>query len=211
MPDIRLSNDLMSKVDKIAAEKGMSRNKLVNKIIEKYVEASDSFVSDILPDVVRSIVNDEIKKLDDTSTEVIKDMYVTIIKLRKITETLETFLLPEYNEVDYDTLKTNELLTLIELSEKLFKLNSLSYNVEIFKQKSYLSYLICQKKGYLSYLTLLQKRYLSYLTFKKSSPTLSSLKARYYRAFTQGVYPLPLCSLRLFVHVLSKIHSFKFP
>ena len=118
MPDIRLSNDLMSKVDKIAAEKGMSRNKLVNKIIEKYVEASDSLVSDILPDVVRSIVNDEIKKLDDTSTEVIKDMYVTIIKLRKITETLETFLLPEYNEVDYDTLKTNELLTLIELSEK---------------------------------------------------------------------------------------------
>lgn len=118
MPDIRLSNDLMSKVDKIAAEKGMSRNKLVNKIIEKYVEASDSFVSDILPDVVRSIVNDEIKKLDDTSTEVIKDMYVTIIKLRKITETLETFLLPEYNEVDYDTLKTNELLTLIKLSEK---------------------------------------------------------------------------------------------
>ena len=118
MPDIRLSNDLMSKVDKIAAEKGMSRNKLVNKIIEKYVEASDSFVSDILPDVVRSIVNDEIKKLDDTSTEVIKDIYVTIIKLRKITETLETFLLPEYNEVDYDTLKTNELLTLIELSEK---------------------------------------------------------------------------------------------
>ena len=118
MPDISLSNDLMSKVDKIAAEKGMSRNKLVNKIIEKYVEASDSFVSDILPDVVRSIVNDEIKKLDDTSTEVIKDMYVTIIKLRKITETLETFLLPEYNEVDYDTLKTNELLTLIELSEK---------------------------------------------------------------------------------------------
>lgn len=118
MPDIRLSSDLMSKVDKIVAEKKMSRNKLVNKIIEKYVEASDSFVSDILPDVVRSIVKDEIKKLDDTSTEVIKDMYVTIIKLRKITETLETFMLPEYNEVDYDTLKTNELLTLIELSEK---------------------------------------------------------------------------------------------
>ena len=118
MPDILLSSDLMSKVDKIAAEKEMSRNKLVNKIIEKYVEASDSFVSDILPDVVRSIVKDEIKKLDDTSTEVIKDMYVTIIKLRKITETLETFMLPEYNEVDYDTLKTNELLTLIELSEK---------------------------------------------------------------------------------------------
>ena len=118
MPDIRLSSDLMSKVDIIAAEKEMSRNKLVNKIIEKYVEASDSFVSDILPDVVRSIVKDEIKKLDDTSTEVIKDMYVTIIKLRKITETLEIFMLPEYNEVDYDTLKTNELLTLIELSEK---------------------------------------------------------------------------------------------
>ena len=118
MPDIRLSSDLMSKVDKIAAEKEMSRNKLVNKIIEKYVEASDSFVSDILPDVVRSIVKDEIKKLDDTSTEVIKDMYVTIIKLSKITETLETFMLQEYNEVDYDTLKTNELLTLIELSEK---------------------------------------------------------------------------------------------
>ncbi len=129
MPDIRLSSDLMSKVDKIAAEKEMSRNKLVNKIIEKYVEASDSFVSDILPDVVRSIVKDEIKKLDDTSTEVIKDMYVTIIKLRKITETLETFMLPEYNEVDYDTLKTNELLTLIELSEKQKK-------ALIFEQKS---------------------------------------------------------------------------
>lgn len=137
MPDIRLSNDLMSKVDKIAAEKGMSRNKLVNKIIEKYVEASDSFVSDILPDVVRSIVNDEIKKLDDTSTEVIKDMYVTIIKLRKITETLETFLLPEYNEVDYDTLKTNELLTLIELSEKQKSVDFLNKNLHAFLDNKY--------------------------------------------------------------------------
>ncbi len=80
MPDIRLSNDLMSKVDKIAAEKGMSRNKLVNKIIEKYVEASDSFVSDILPECrpqyCQSLMT---QKLDDTSTEVIKDMYVTKI------------------------------------------------------------------------------------------------------------------------------------
>ena len=137
MPDIRLSSDLMSKVDKIAAEKEMSRNKLVNKIIEKYVEASDSFVSDILPDVVRSIVKDEIKKLDDTSTEVIKDMYVTIIKLRKITETLETFMLPEYNEVDYDTLKTNELLTLIELSEKQKKRWFLNKNLHAFLDNKY--------------------------------------------------------------------------
>lgn len=118
MPDIRLSSNLVNKIDEIATEKGLSRNKLVNEIVEKYVEVGEGFVSDILPDVVRSIVKDEIKKLDDTSTEVIKDMYVTIIKLRKITETLETFLLPEYNEVDYDTLKTDELLTLIELSEK---------------------------------------------------------------------------------------------
>ena len=35
MPDIRLSNDLMSKVDKIAAEKGMSRNKLVTSCRKK--------------------------------------------------------------------------------------------------------------------------------------------------------------------------------
>lgn len=154
MPDIRLSSDLMSKVDKIAAEKEMSRNKLVNKIIEKYVEASDSFVSDILPDVVRSIVKDEIKKLDDTSTEVIKDMYVTIIKLRKITETLETFMLPEYNEVDYDTLKTNELLTLIELSEKQKKRWFLSKNLHAFLDNKYCKEIL-RGKRYLSYLILL--------------------------------------------------------
>lgn len=118
MPNVRISDDILSRLDKIATEKKESRNQLINEILKKYVEATDSFVSDILPDVVRSIVKDEITKLDDTSNEVIKDMYVTIIKLRKITETLETFLLPEYNEVDYDTLKTNELLTLIELSEK---------------------------------------------------------------------------------------------
>lgn len=117
MPDIRLSDRLLNQLDKIAQSKGVSRSQLVNDVLLKYVETQDHFVSDILPDVVRSMVKQEISSLTDTSTDVIKDIYISVIKLRKVTETLETFLLPEYKSIDYDNLKTSELLALIELSE----------------------------------------------------------------------------------------------
>lgn len=118
MQNIRISDDLIDYLDKIARKKNVSRTQLVNDVLQKYVEAQDHFVSDVLPDVVRSMVRQEIRSLTDTTTDVIKDIYISVIKLRKVTETLETFLLPEYQSIDYDSMKTDELLALIELSEK---------------------------------------------------------------------------------------------
>ena len=62
-------------------------------------------------------IKEELDTLETTHKDVLKDIYITMIKLRKVTETLVTFLLPEFNEAEYDTLKTDELLKLLNALE----------------------------------------------------------------------------------------------
>ena len=111
---------VLEKLSELAQKKDCSLNQLACEVLEKYVKCADDYVLDAIPMVIKSIVREEIKSINSTSDEVLKDIYTTIIKLRKVTETLVTFLMPEFNEAEYDNLKAEQLeklLTAIE-SEK---------------------------------------------------------------------------------------------
>jgi len=109
--------ETVSKLEKLAQEKGLSMNQFVCEIIENYLAVSDKYVLTALPLVVKSMIKEELDTLETTHKDVLKDIYITMIKLRKVTETLVTFLLPEFNEAEYDTLKTDELLKLLNALE----------------------------------------------------------------------------------------------
>ena len=109
--------ETVSKLEKLAQKKGLSMNQFVCEIIENYLAVSDKYVLTALPLVVKSMIKEELDTLETTHKDVLKDIYITMIKLRKVTETLVTFLLPEFNEAEYDTLNTDELLKLLNALE----------------------------------------------------------------------------------------------
>ncbi|MBR1421913.1 MAG: hypothetical protein IJ571_00525 [Ruminococcus sp.] len=105
--------DLVPMLTKIAEEKNVSLNKLCCDILKRYAIVSDKYTLEAVPIIVQSMIKEELSSISSVSNDVLKDIYITIIKLRKITETMVTFLLPEFNEAEYDSLKTSELLQLL--------------------------------------------------------------------------------------------------
>ena len=58
--DIKIRNvptQVANEIDKIAKDEGISQNTLYNKIISDYVKSRDDFVVNILPPIVRALVN----------------------------------------------------------------------------------------------------------------------------------------------------------
>ena len=116
---IRFNDDRVIKgLDDIAEKQDITRNQLVINILQIFLSAKDNFIVDCLPIIVRSMVKDEIKNLSSTTTDALKDILISTIKLRRVTEKLDAFLSPEFEKIEYDQMKIDELLHLVELSEK---------------------------------------------------------------------------------------------
>ena len=116
---IRFSDDkIINELDKIAELEGLTRNQLVVDILQKFVSAKDDFVTACLPMIVHSMIKNEINNLLSTTKDIIKDIYISTIKIRRVTEKLDTFLAPEFEKIEFDQMKIDELLHLIEQSEK---------------------------------------------------------------------------------------------
>ncbi len=116
---VRFNDDKIIKgLDDIAEKQDITRNQLVINILQIFISAKDDFVASCLPLIVHSMVKSEINELMSTSKDIIKDIYITILKLRRVTEKIDTFLAPEFEKIEYDEMKINEILHLIEQSEK---------------------------------------------------------------------------------------------
>ena len=60
------------------------------------------------------MVREELQRISISADEIIKDIYINMIKTRTINEAFATFLLPELNQMEFDKLKTDELARLLE-------------------------------------------------------------------------------------------------
>lgn len=112
-----LDKSLLDKLDKEAELNKMSRTQLIQDIVKKYLSAKDDFVSSSLPLIVHSMVREEIRNLSNSTTDALKDILISTIMLRRVTEKLDAFLSPEFKKIEYDQMKIDELLHLVELSE----------------------------------------------------------------------------------------------
>lgn len=118
---VRFNDDkILKELDEIAEKQKIKRNQLVINILQIFISAkdNDNFVVSCLPLIVHSMVKSEIDELMRTEKDIIKDIYITILKLRRVTEKIDTFLAPEFEKIEYDEMKINEILHLIEQSEK---------------------------------------------------------------------------------------------
>lgn len=119
--DIKIRNispQVISKIDKIAKQEGVSQNTLYNKIISDYVKYKDDFVINILPAIVRSLVNSELERLSEGAKTTINNVYIAAQKMMSTTEKIENLLTETLKNSEENSITNDEILRILEISDK---------------------------------------------------------------------------------------------
>lgn len=119
--DIKIRNispQVISEIDKIAKQEGVSQNTLYNKIISDYVKCNDDFVINILPAIVRSLVNSELERLSEGAKTTINNVYIAAQKMMKTTEKIENLLTETLKNSEENSITNDEILRILEISDK---------------------------------------------------------------------------------------------
>ena len=112
--NLRFKDDeTVNALTSLAKKNNVSLNQLSCDILNKYVKCADNYILDAVPMIVKSMVREELQRISISADEIIKDIYINIIKDRTIHDALATFLLPELKEMEFDKLKTDELSRLL--------------------------------------------------------------------------------------------------
>ena len=119
--DIKIRNispQVISEIDKIAKQEGVSQNTLYNKIISDYVKCNDDFVINILPAIVRSLVNSELERLSEGAKTTINNVYIAAQKMMKTTEKIDNLLTETLKNSTENSITNEEILRVLEISNK---------------------------------------------------------------------------------------------
>lgn len=119
--DIKIRNispQVISEIDKIAKQEGVSQNTIYNKIISDYVKCNDDFVINILPAIVRSLVNSELERLSDGAKTTINNVYIAAQKMMKTTEKIDNLLTETLKNSTENSITNDEILRILEISDK---------------------------------------------------------------------------------------------
>ena len=119
--DIKIRNispQVISEIDKIAKQEGVSQNTLYNEIISDYVKCNDDFVINILPAIVRSLVNSELERLSEGAKTTINNVYIAAQKMMKTTEKIDNLLTETLKNSTENSITNDEILRILEISDK---------------------------------------------------------------------------------------------
>lgn len=119
--DIKIRNispQVISEIDKIAKQEAVSQNTLYNKIISDYVKCNDDFVINILPAIVRSLVNSELERLSEGAKTTINNVYIAAQKMMKTTEKIDNLLTETLKNSTENSITNEEILRVLEISDK---------------------------------------------------------------------------------------------
>ncbi len=119
--DIKIRNispQVISEIDKIAKQEAVSQNTLYNKIISDYVKCNDDFVVNILPPIVRALVNQELDRLSEGANSTINNVYIAAQKMINTTEKIENLLTETLKNSEENSITNDEILRILEISDK---------------------------------------------------------------------------------------------
>ena len=118
--DIKIRNispQVISEIDKIAKQEGVSQNTLYNKIISDYVKCNDDFLINILPAIVRALVNSELERLSEGAKTTINNVYIAAQKMMKTTEKIDNLLTETLKNSTENSITNDEILRILEISD----------------------------------------------------------------------------------------------
>lgn len=113
-----IPENMIDKIDNIAKAEDLSRNALLTKIISDFVKSNDAFVVNILPPIVRSLVNQELDRLSEGANSTINNVYIAAQKMINTTEKIENLLTETIKNSEENSITNEEILKALEISDK---------------------------------------------------------------------------------------------
>ena len=113
-----IPENMIDKIDNIAKAEDLSRNALLSKLISDFVKSNDDFVVNILPPIVRALVNQELDRLSDGANSTINNVYIAAQKMINTTEKIENLLTETITNSEENSITNEEILRMLEISDK---------------------------------------------------------------------------------------------
>ena len=113
-----IPENMIDKLDNIAKAEDLSRNALLSKLISDFVKSNDDFVVNILPPIVRALVNQELDRLSEGATSTINNVYIAAQKMINTTEKIENLLTETLKNSEENSITNEEILRVLEISDK---------------------------------------------------------------------------------------------
>ena len=113
-----IPENMIDKIDNIAKAEDLSRNALLSKLISDFVKSKDDFVVNILPPIVRALVNQELDRLSEGATSTINNVYIAAQKMINTTEKIENLLTETLKNSEENSITNEEILRVLEISDK---------------------------------------------------------------------------------------------
>lgn len=113
-----IPENMIDKLDNIAKAEDLSRNALLTKLISDFVKSNDDFVVNILPPIVRALVNQELDRLSEGANSTINNVYIAAQKMINTTEKIENLLTETLKNSEENSITNEEILRVLEISDK---------------------------------------------------------------------------------------------
>lgn len=113
-----IPENMIDKIDNIAKAEDLSRNALLSKLISDFVKSNDDFVVNILPPIVRALVNQELDRLSEGANYTINNVYIAAQKMINTTEKIENLLTETLKNSEENSITNDEILRILEISDK---------------------------------------------------------------------------------------------
>ena len=113
-----IPENMIDKLDNIAKAEDLSRNALLTKLISDFVKSNDDFVVNILPPIVRALVNQELDRLSEGANSTINNVYIAAQKMINTTEKIENLLTETITNPEENSITNEEILSILEISDK---------------------------------------------------------------------------------------------
>lgn len=113
-----IPENMIDKIDNIAKAEDLSRNALLSKLISDFVKSNDDFVVNILPPIVRALVNQELDRLSEGTNSTINNVYIAAQKMINTTEKIENLLTETITNSEENSITNEEILRVLEISDK---------------------------------------------------------------------------------------------
>lgn len=113
-----IPENMIDKIDNIAKAEDLSRNALLSKLISDFVKSNDDFVVNILPPIVRALVNQELDRLSEGANSTINNVYIAAQKMINTTEKIENLLTETLKNSEENSITNEEILRVLEISDK---------------------------------------------------------------------------------------------
>lgn len=115
-----ISPETVEKIDGLAKKEGLSRNALLIKIIEMYVSCNEKVIAKYLPSIVRSLVTDELERLELSSNSALNNIYLSSKKLLETANKIDNILVPAMENESKNSDNFDDLTALLNCLDTIY-------------------------------------------------------------------------------------------